>query len=298
MTRTPWKHSVGVASLCFTALALFASGCATTSCMHPGPSVNYLEPVFQVKTLEKTVYGRDAGTGQDLLLFANVPEGYDARNKPAILFFHGWGETLGAANTRAVEFARLGYVTFNVSWTPAGTTDPVDAFANARTAVRWVKSHAAEYGIDTRRIGVFGYSYGGYLATRLAVSDDTDGGVSARVAVVAEMSGFAETQHKDLPEIPAGAFDRKDSPLIIFHGENDDKVPFDRALTIREHCKKANMPFAFVSYPGVGHERTKMFTSEVNGKTGLRWMAEFFAYHLFGERTAATAPKIDAAKKE
>jgi acetyl esterase/lipase len=43
-----------------------------------------------------------------------------------------------------------------------------DAVADARRAVRWVRAHAARYGVDPRRIGLMGFSAGGELVTGVA----------------------------------------------------------------------------------------------------------------------------------
>ena len=43
-----------------------------------------------------------------------------------------------------------------------------DAVADARRAVRWVRAHAAQYGVDPHRIGLMGFSAGGELVTGVA----------------------------------------------------------------------------------------------------------------------------------
>jgi acetyl esterase/lipase len=43
-----------------------------------------------------------------------------------------------------------------------------DAAADARRAIRWVRAHAATYGIDPHRIGVMGFSAGGELVSLIA----------------------------------------------------------------------------------------------------------------------------------
>jgi acetyl esterase/lipase len=43
-----------------------------------------------------------------------------------------------------------------------------DAAADLRRAVRWVRAHASEYGLDPQRIGVMGFSAGGELVTMVA----------------------------------------------------------------------------------------------------------------------------------
>nr|WP_295663835.1 alpha/beta hydrolase [Polymorphobacter sp.] len=43
-----------------------------------------------------------------------------------------------------------------------------DAAADARRAVRWVRAHAAEYGVDPRRLGLMGFSAGGEVVSMVA----------------------------------------------------------------------------------------------------------------------------------
>jgi len=43
-----------------------------------------------------------------------------------------------------------------------------DAAADARRAVRWVRLHAADYGVDPNRIGLMGFSAGGELVSMVA----------------------------------------------------------------------------------------------------------------------------------
>lgn len=52
----------------------------------------------------------------------------------------------------------------------AGSTYTIegDAAADARRAIRWVRAHAADYGIDPHRVGVMGFSAGGELVSLIA----------------------------------------------------------------------------------------------------------------------------------
>jgi len=43
-----------------------------------------------------------------------------------------------------------------------------DAAADARRAIRWVRAHAADYGIDPHRVGLMGFSAGGELVSLVA----------------------------------------------------------------------------------------------------------------------------------
>lgn len=48
---------------------------------------------------------------------------------------------------------------------------PIELF-DASRGIRWIRSHAAEYGIDPHRIGVWGFSAGGHLASLLGTHFD------------------------------------------------------------------------------------------------------------------------------
>jgi len=50
----------------------------------------------------------------------------------------------------------------------AGYTVAGDGAADLRRAVRWVRAHAAEYGVDPQRVGVMGFSAGGELVSLVA----------------------------------------------------------------------------------------------------------------------------------
>lgn len=121
--------------------------------------------------------------------------------KPALLFFHGgyWANGNAAEYERAIrQAAESGYAAFSVEYHLSG--DPGGRWpaqlADARCAVRWVRSNAGLLGVDVRRIGVAGFSSGGHLALMLAlageaypnISDCKESGESASVAAVVAVS--------------------------------------------------------------------------------------------------------------
>lgn len=57
-----------------------------------------------------------------------------------------------------------------------------DMVKNVRSAIRWVKANAAEYGVDPERIGLFGTSAGGHLACLAALTPEA-GDAAARDAL-------------------------------------------------------------------------------------------------------------------
>lgn len=98
-------------------------------------------------------------------------------NGAAMIVVPGGGHRLIVWTTEGIAtaqpMARLGVTTFVLKYRLAreqGSTYSIegDAAGDLRRAVRWVRAHAAEYGIDPHRIGVMGYSAGGELVTLVA----------------------------------------------------------------------------------------------------------------------------------
>jgi acetyl esterase/lipase len=85
------------------------------------------------------------------------------------------------------------------------TNDPFPAqLHDVKCAVRWLRGNAEQYNIDPARIGVYGCSFGGYLALMLGLTDLSDAmegecgnlNLSSEVQAVVNMSGLT-----DLPSL-------------------------------------------------------------------------------------------------
>lgn len=99
------------------------------------------------------------------------------RNGSAIVILPGGGHKLLVWTNEGTKVAtalnRIGVTAFVLKYRLAnepGSTysvegDPAD---DARRAIRWVRAHAADYGIDPARVGVMGFSAGGELVTQVA----------------------------------------------------------------------------------------------------------------------------------
>lgn len=92
--------------------------------------------------------------------------------RPAILFIHGggWGAGKPALfEPHARYFASRGLVAVTVEYRL--TSEPgvtvFDCVADTKGAVRWVRAHAEELGVDPNRVAVAGDSAGGHLAASL-----------------------------------------------------------------------------------------------------------------------------------
>src|SRR5581483_10127968 len=70
------------------------------------------------------------------------------------------------------ELARRGYVVFAVNYTLAPRARWPAQLEDVQAALRWIRAHAASYGIDPRHVFAWGGSCGGHLAAMLALRDD------------------------------------------------------------------------------------------------------------------------------
>lgn len=108
---------------------------------------------------------------RELKLFVSKPADWkpsDAR--PAIVFFHGGGWVGGNASQfdqHCHYFASRGLVCATVEYRlldKNNSESPLTCIQDAKSAMRWVRSHAKELGIDPSRIAAAGGSAGGHLA--------------------------------------------------------------------------------------------------------------------------------------
>lgn len=100
-----------------------------------------------------------------------VPRNTDL--KPAIVYFPGGGFTSAAWNKYIQMRMALADAGFVVAAAEYRTVpDKFPALVNdGKSAVRYLREHASEYGIDPERIGVLGDSAGGYLAQMLGLTN-------------------------------------------------------------------------------------------------------------------------------
>jgi acetyl esterase/lipase len=114
----------------------------------------------------------------DLRLYEFKPaDGGSGKGQLAVLWIHGGGWTGGTSESifpLARYTASRGAVSFVVDYrlvTP-GRITVADAVGDCRSAVRFVRGHAAQLGIDPNKIAVVGESAGGHLAASVATLEE------------------------------------------------------------------------------------------------------------------------------
>ncbi|CAE6711624.1 Carboxylesterase NlhH [Paraburkholderia domus] len=126
-------------------------------------------PMFSVEDLQ--VPTRDGATIRARLYQPVEPSW--AEPAPALVYYHGGGFTVGSVDTHDAlcrMFARDGRCTvLSVDYRLAPEYKFPTAVDDAFDALTWLHAHAAEYGVDAKRLAVGGDSAGGTLATVCAV---------------------------------------------------------------------------------------------------------------------------------
>lgn len=173
---------------------------------------------------------------------ANAPE-----KAPAIIFFFGGGWRSGRITQfvpQAKHLASRGMVAIVADYRVSGRhkTTPAESVADAKTAIRWVREHASDLGVDPNRVVGSGGSAGGHLAAAAALVpgfEDEKGGnpvpnvlvlFNPAVLVPDRFAGELGPKISPAKYVGAGA-----PPTLIFHGEADTTIPIS---TVIDFCKE------------------------------------------------------------
>lgn len=198
---------------------------------------------------------------QELKLHVFEPEGFKAGDSRACyLIIHGGGWTGGNPQRMypfAAHYAKLGLVGISMQYRLHSKKTGVSVFdcvKNARSAVRYIRGHAAELGIDPQKIIVSGGSAGGHLAAATALFDGVnEDGDDLKISPIPnalvllfpvidtskegygnEKIGERWEELSPVHHVRAGV-----PPTLIFHGTGDTVTPFAGAKAFHEAMLKA-----------------------------------------------------------
>jgi acetyl esterase/lipase len=267
-------HVLPRPSAWFVALVLVASVSAAELAVPTGvrflPAVEYAKP-----------------DGQSLLLDLALPAPSD-RPSAAVLCIHGGGFRAGTRQTYdklCLNLAQHGFVAATITYRLAPASPFPAAIQDSKSAVRWLRTHAAEYRLDPAHIGAMGGSAGAHLALMVGLTPgvkdfegDQNPGPSSAVQCV--VSDFGPT---DFTRIYAGSVDAavvlplffggnlaqararhiQGSPLywvtpaapptLLVHGTADDHVPYEQAVWMRDRMTACGVDCELVTLQGAKH---------------------------------------------
>lgn len=207
---------------------------------------------------------------------ADAP-GADVERRPVLVFYYGGPGVQTVTRSWGDHFnqymAQRGYVVFTLDnrgmarrgrqFSDAIHRQLGDAeVADQRAGIRWLKQQPF---VDAARIGVFGWSYGGYLTTMMLskASDEIAAGVA--VAPVTDWSlydtHYTERYLSTPADNPAGYIrstpfawlDGLNAPLLLVHGMADDNVLFTNSTRLMAALQDKGTQFELMTYPGGKH---------------------------------------------
>lgn len=209
--------------------------------------------------------------------------------RPAVVLIHGGGFRRGNRESYlllAIKLAERGYVAATVTYRLAPAHPFPAAVHDVKAAVRFLRAHAAEYGIDAAKIGALGGSAGGHLALFLGLTGDVaefegtgpNREYSSRVQCVVNFYGptdFTQSYAKSvdaaevLPLFLEGDLVKRRpqhirasplqwvtpnaAPTLSLHGTADNYVAYEHSVWLTERLLGAGVVAELETFPLAGH---------------------------------------------
>jgi len=260
-----------------------------------------------VKRISNLEYSRPA-TGAlllDLYLPAPAPASATApapdRPLPVIVWTHGGGWKNGSKeNCPLTWLAAEGYAVVSLNYRLSWAARWPAQLDDVRTALRWLRTHAATHGLDPTRLATAGSSSGGNLASIVGTAPAaTDDPAPIRVRAVIDFFGASDVLTmpvnvpgptrpdsvlaqsngakllggivRDRPALaramsPLHNITPDDPPFLILHGDQDDQVPLVQSERLHTRLRAVGVPSEFHVLVGAGHGGKPFDTPEVREK--------------------------------
>jgi acetyl esterase/lipase len=222
----------------------------------------------------------------------------------------GWRSSWGPPEERQARYQWLidkGFTVVALYHASAPRFQVPDAVKDVRLGLRHIKLHAAEYGADPARIGVWGASAGGHLSLVAGVMAD-DGDPAAvdplerfgnRVAAVvayfpptdldvllgsrAKQGAIDFDDSLRAPNSPIHFVDARDPPTLVISGAVDKGVPISQSETMKAALDKAGVRNELKVFPDADHDfyvRGDPAKTDAYAIEGMNAMVAWFERHL------------------
>lgn len=153
-----------------------------------------------------------------------------------------------------------------------------EALWDLQESVRWIRRHAATYGIDPERIAVLGQSSGAYLAMMLGTDNRHPSSYSRVQAVISfygptDLASLAKHRRSRRDPIfnllgwmtrwdrtpleaaasPLSRVSSSTAPMLLFHGSDDRWVPPEQSRIMARSLERAGVLNRLVIVEGARH---------------------------------------------
>ena len=253
-----------------------------------------------------------ARDGTKIPMFVRYPKGCkESKECPVVVHFHGGpeGQSTAGFNTYAQAIVNAGFVYvdpnvrgsdgYGKEWIEMDNGPRREAvITDIEDASIWIKNNWKNKNGVVPKIGVMGWSYGGYstLMAMTRFAGAYDAGVALvgmsnlvtflmntapyrRILRISEY-GDPDKDAEALKKLsPINYVDNVKSPLMIIQGANDPRVPAGEAVQIHETLQKKKINSELIIFADEGHGSAK----KENQVLEIGHYVQFFTKHLKDE---------------
>ncbi len=283
-----------------------------------------------VKAILDLDYAGNENPRQKLDLY--LPETPASSPLPVVCWIHGGGWKGGSKGngSKVSRLAATGnFAGISIGYRLSDEAQWPAQIHDCKAAIRWIRAHAEEYGLDPDRIAVWGSSAGGHLVAMLGVSHEVEGlegevgphtDQSSEVRAVVNFYGPSElltmNDHESTidhnaansPEslLIGGAIQRNpdkarnaspithvsadDEPSLIVHGTKDGLVPYPQSVSLERALEAKGVATTLITVEEGGHGRG--FGANVQAL-----VEEFLAQQLLGKAGTVEDQTIPAEER-
>jgi len=250
-------------------------------------------PTFDERSIPAWFYRPDINDGDKYPVVVIVHGGPEGQSQPILdivsQYFLSRGYGVLVPNVRGSSGYGKEYLALD------NVEKRMDSVADLSHAVKWL---ATQPNVDTKRIAVYGGSYGGFmvLAALTTYPDLWAAGIDivgiSNFVTFLENTGAYRRSHREgeygslehdrefLTSIsPIHQVDKITAPLMVVHGANDPRVPLNEAEQIVAALSARNIPVEFLVYHDEGHGLVKL----KNRLDAYPKMADFLDKHIGGK---------------
>ncbi|MGB0372171.1 MAG: alpha/beta hydrolase [Opitutales bacterium] len=211
--------------------------------------------------------------GQPLKLHVFMPEGYSEELKyPCVVLFFGGGWNGGTAEQfygQCGYLASRGMVAISAEYRVKKRygTPPQVAAEDAKEAIRYIREHSSELGIDPERIIAGGGSAGGHVAAAAAFCPKIDSNTASPISPVPNglilynavydngPDGYGHGRVKKYWEDISPLHNIRPGlpPTLVLLGTNDRLIPVSTAEVFQEKMRAAGNECETYFFEGQGH---------------------------------------------
>jgi acetyl esterase len=246
------------------------------------------------------------GGSASLYLHIFNPQGWTAGDKrPVVMLFHGGGWSNGSPDRYVPEakyWASRGVVGITAQYRLGNRegTKAEDCVADAKSAVRYVRAHAAELGIDPQKIAVGGESAGAHISACTGTVPGLDDPTDDKSVSCVPNAMLLYFPYKMICDVgtdkdamsPLKYVTPKTPPTLFVAGEMDGIAPAERGIEWGNQMQGGN-PFRLFIYKRAHHPSGKHDMNKPGDDNDMVRQTDLFLASLGYVTGAPTVPAMD-----